>query len=230
VVNRKRTPRDEPDAGHGDVHRIDVGDGIYVRVPAPAAAAGLGTAALQPSRAHTHAPADPAAGVKWTVPAAAAPAALVLAGAALARHGVTEQGWLSAGVLAVLAVLAAIDFRWRVLPNRIVLPATGAVLAWQLVFASSRLPEWLGAAIAAAAFLALPSLFRRGAVGMGDVKLAALLGLALGPQVFDALLLGFLATGPVTLALIAKRRQSVRGATLPLGPFLGLGAAVVLLA
>jgi prepilin signal peptidase PulO-like enzyme (type II secretory pathway) len=111
-----------------------------------------------------------------------------------------------------------------------VVPATAVVLVWQLVFGFARLPEWIGAAVGAAALLALPSVFRRGAVGMGDVKLAALLGLALGAQVFDALLLGFLATGPVTLALIAKRRQSVRGVTLPLGPFLGLGAAVVLLA
>ena len=249
MLHRKRRPdglgrRVNPAAlGSGDVsaargapdavRRIDVGDGIYVGVPSPkvaASAAGLGAAALEPSRAHTHAPADHGSGVKWTVPAVAAPAALALGGAAFARHGVTEQGWLSAGVLAVLAVLAAIDFRWRVLPNRIVVPATAVVLVWQLVFASERLPEWIGAAAAAAAFLALPSVFRRGAVGMGDVKLGALLGLALGAQVFDALLLGFLATAPVTLTLVARRRQSVRGATLPLGPFLGLGAAVVLLA
>jgi Flp pilus assembly protein protease CpaA len=246
MLHRKRSPEgpgrgvkptalgsaDEPAARSAPdiVRRIDVGDGIYVRIPAPevaTAAAGLGAAALEPPRAHAHAPADP--GVRWTVPAAAAPAALALAAAALARHGATEQGWLSAGVLAVLAVLATIDFRWRVLPNRIVLPATAAVLIWQLVFATARLPEWIGAAAAAAAFLALPSVFRRGAVGMGDVKLGALLGLALGAQVFDALLLGFLATAPVTLTLIARRRQSVRGATLPLGPFLGLGAALVLL-
>jgi leader peptidase (prepilin peptidase)/N-methyltransferase len=209
----------------GDVRRVDVGDGIYVRVPGPqlaAAPAGAGGAVVV----------DPGvdSGVKWTVPLAAAPVAVALAAAALARHGATQQGWLAAGVLAVLAVLAAIDVRWRVLPNRIVLPATAAVLLWQGVFAFERAPEWIGAALGAAAFLALPSLIRRGAIGMGDVKLGALLGATLGAGVFDALLLGFLATAPVTHGLVVMRRGNVRGATLPLGPFLALGAAVVLLA
>jgi leader peptidase (prepilin peptidase)/N-methyltransferase len=213
-----------------EVRRIDVGGGIYVRMSLPElAAAPAGVDGDAPAECAATA-ANVASGVKWAVPRAAAPAAVVVAGAALARHGATREGWLAAGVLAVLAVLAAIDLRWRVLPNRIVLPATAAVLAWQTMLAPARLPEWIGAALGAAAFLALPSVIRRGAVGMGDVKLGALLGVTLGAEVFDALLLGFLATAPVTLALLLRRRGDVRGATLPLGPFLGLGAAVMLLA
>jgi leader peptidase (prepilin peptidase)/N-methyltransferase len=205
-----------------DVRRLDVGHGIYFPVPV---ANGVGVpAGAERELAGPVAP----SGVKWSVPVGALPVALALAGAAIVRHGVTERGVLAAGVLAVLAVLAAIDVRSRVLPNRIVIPATLAVLTWQVVFESARLPEWIGAGLGAAVFLALPSLFRRGAVGMGDVKLAVLLGVTLGVDVANALLLSFLATVPVTLALVLRRRA--RGATLPFGPFLAFGAAVVLLA
>jgi leader peptidase (prepilin peptidase)/N-methyltransferase len=62
---------------------------------------------------------------------------------------------------------------------------------------------------------------------MGDVKLAVLLGVALGAGVTTALVLGFLAAAPAALVVLARRG---RRATLPYGPFLALGAAVVLLA
>jgi hypothetical protein len=150
----------EPD----DVRRVDIGD-IYVRVP--------GTEPTQPAPA-------PTVPGSWTLK----PYSLVLGAAvallALVRLGVTPHGVLAAGVLAVLAVPAAIDLRWRVLPNRIVLPATAAVLAWQVAFFPDRSAEWLLAAGGAAALLLLPSLVKPGAIGMGDVKLAALLGATLG--------------------------------------------------
>ena len=78
-------------------------------------------------------------------------------------------------------------------------------------------------------FLLLPSLFRRGAIGMGDVKVAALLGAALGAPVAMALAVGSLAAWPVALVLVV-RGASVRGATIPFGPFLAFGGAVMLLA
>jgi leader peptidase (prepilin peptidase)/N-methyltransferase len=146
---------------------------------------------------------------------------------ALARHGLTQQGLLAAGLLPVLAVLAGIDLRCRLLPNRIVLPALGAVIVWQIGFAPQRTGEWLGAAVGAALFLAVPSLLRPGAVGMGDVKLAALLGAALGAEVAGALLIGLVAMAPVALIVLWR---GGRQATLPMGPCLAFGAAVLLLA
>ena len=133
-------------------------------------------------------------------------------------------------MLAVLAVLSAIDLRWRLLPNKIVLPATAAVLAWQVAFFPGRAPEWILAALGAGALLLLPALLKPGGMGMGDVKLAALLGAALGAAVLTALTLGFLALVPVALVLLVTRGKAARQATLPLGPFLAFGAAVVLLA
>lgn len=214
----------EPD--EFDIRRIDVGEKISVWVPvAPAARTG------------TPAPPDPAPILEpdstplertWRVPPAGIAVGGACALAALVRIGITPDGLLAAGVLCVLGVLAVIDLEVRLLPNRIVLPAIAAVLAWQLAFFPGRFAEAALAALGAAAFLLLPSLFRRGAMGMGDVKLAALLGAALGAPVALALAVGSIAAWPVALALVV-RGASVRGATIPFGPFLALGAAVVLL-
>jgi prepilin signal peptidase PulO-like enzyme (type II secretory pathway) len=217
-----------PDAD--DVRRVSLGDGIYVHV------ASAGHEQVEPAPAPTprsdgadRSDPAPAATPSWTV----TPFAVRLgAGAgllALLRLGVTGHGVLAAGVLAVLGVLSAIDMRWRVLPNRIVLPATAAVLVWQIAFFPDRSAEWVLATLGAAALLVLPSLFQRGAIGMGDVKLAGLLGATLGASVLSALMLGFLAIVPAALVMLVRRGAAARRATLPLGPFLALGAAIVLL-
>ena len=149
---------------------------------------------------------------------------------ALLRLGITPHGVLAAALLVVLSVLATIDIRTRLLPNRIVLPALGAVLLWQFAFFGDRATEWLLAAGGAAVFLLLPSLLHAGAMGMGDVKLGALLGAALGAAVVPALALGSLAVLPVSLVLLVRDGRAARRATLPFGPFLAFGAAVILLA
>src|SRR5919197_2172859 len=110
------------------------------------------------------------------VPIAAAPVAAAAALLAALRLGATQQGLLAAGVLATLVVLAAVDLRWRLVPNRIVVPAFAAVLAFQLASAPQHAIEWIGAAVAAPLVLLMPALLDRRAVGMGDGKLAALLG------------------------------------------------------
>lgn len=182
------------------VRRVDVaGAGIYVRVPAP-------------SR---------------RVPAAALAAGGAAGGLALLRHGTGPHGIMAAALLVVLTALAAVDVRARVVPNRIVGPAIVGALAWQLAFFPGRWPEWILAGLGAATFMLLPSLVRPGAVGMGDVKLAALLGVALGRDVTTALLLGFIAGGVVAAVQVAR---GARGGAMPYAPFLALGAAAVLLA
>ena len=204
----------DPDAF--DIRRIDVNDDISIYVP------------VTPT-ADSAAPSDDRATARaWRVRPAALALGGVLAFAALVRIGPTPAGLLAAGVLCVLAVLAVIDLEVRLLPNRILLPALAAVLAWQLAFFPGHFLESLIACVGAAIFLLLPSLFRRGAMGMGDVKLAALLGAALGAPVVIALAVGSLAAWPVALVLVI-RGASVRGATIPFGPFLAFGAAVVLL-
>jgi leader peptidase (prepilin peptidase)/N-methyltransferase len=164
----------------------------------------------------------------WRVRPAGVALGAVLAGAALVRLGLSAQGVLAAGLLAVLGVLAVIDLEFRLLPNRILGPAAVGVVALQAGLFPGRLVGCLVAAAAAVLLLLLMTVFQRGAMGMGDIKLAGLLGLGLGGNVLLALLVGSLASVPVAL-LILVRGTSLRGATVPFGPFLAFGAAVTLL-
>jgi leader peptidase (prepilin peptidase)/N-methyltransferase len=86
----------------------------------------------------------------------------------------------------------------------------------------------LGGGIGFGIFL-LIAIVSRGGMGWGDVKLAALIGLATGfPLVFVAIIIGAILGGIVAVALvIAKRRK--RRETIPFGPFLALAAMITLL-
>ena len=219
----------DPDAL--DIRRIDVGGDIEVWVkatPAPAVDDAPVPAAPAPD-ADPASDAEPAPAVRrWQVRPVAVALGTVFGALALLRLGLTPEGVLGAGLLAVLAVLAVIDLEVRLLPNRIVGPALAAVLAFQIAFMPEHVVEGVLAGLAAAAFLWVPSLVRPGAMGMGDVKLAGLIGVALGAPVVLALVAGSLAAWPVAVAMVMRGR-SVRGATIPFGPFLAFGAAVVVL-
>lgn len=146
---------------------------------------------------------------------------------AVGVFGFDRQALIAAIASVVLAVLAAIDIEHRVLPNRIVLPATVLLLALQLLFFPGEALQWLLAGLAAAAFLALPLIFRRDAMGMGDIKLAVLLGTIVGWDVFGAIVVGCFAIVPIALWM-RVRQGSIKGATLPFGPFLALGTLLIL--
>jgi leader peptidase (prepilin peptidase)/N-methyltransferase len=146
-----------------------------------------------------------------------------------AAFGFEPEGFIAAFAAGAIAVLAAIDIEHRVLPNRIIFPVLAIVLVAQIAVAPDRAAEWLLAGPAAAAFLALPLLVRRDAMGMGDVKLAVLLGAVVGWKVFGAILVGCLAMLPFALLMLV-RDGSIRDATLPFGPFLGFGTLLILLA
>jgi leader peptidase (prepilin peptidase)/N-methyltransferase len=154
---------------------------------------------------------------------------LVVAACALSfgLFGFSGQGVVTAVSSSVLIVLAAIDAQHRILPNRIVLPAAIVILALQIAFFPDQALEWIGAGVAAAAFLAAPLLIRRDGIGMGDIKLALLLGFAVGWHVFGAILIGCLAMIPVALWMLI-RDGSIKGATLPFGPFLAFGTLAIL--
>jgi leader peptidase (prepilin peptidase)/N-methyltransferase len=133
---------------------------------------------------------------------------------------------------AVSVALAAIDIDVHKLPNMIVLPsiAVGAIL---LAAATFVLGDWgvfvralLGAAVLCAFYFLLLVVYPKG-MGVGDVKLAALLGLYLGWIGWDALIVGafaaFLAGGVFSIALILIRRAD-RKTQIPFGPWMLLGA------
>ena len=122
------------------------------------------------------------------------PIALV-AGAAASFAAALEfdaSGRTAAAVffLSVLAVLSAIDVEERRIPNRIVLPAAAVMLALQIALEPGRALEWTAAALGAGALLLVLARLHPAGLGLGDVKLALLLGAALGGGVLAALALG----------------------------------------
>lgn len=162
------------------------------------------------------------------------PAVLILgpslAALCIARYGAEPVGFITGLAVCVLVVLAAIDLDQRVIPNRIVLPAAAAVLALQLIFYPDRAVEWIAASLGAALFLFIPGVFKSGAIGGGDVKLALLIGATVGAQVLAALTIGFVAMMPAALFMLVRGGRAAREQQyLPLGPFLALGTLFVVL-
>jgi leader peptidase (prepilin peptidase)/N-methyltransferase len=134
-------------------------------------------------------------------------------------------------LVALLVPIALIDLDHRIIPNR--LTALGALAALAIGAATDLggVPQQLIAGAAATAFLLLPALARPGGMGMGDVKLAGMLGLFLGREVTVALLVALLAGTAVGIAVIARKgAQEGRRTAIPFGPFLALGGVVALLA
>jgi leader peptidase (prepilin peptidase) / N-methyltransferase len=173
-------------------------------------------------------PTDEDVRLAWQRPEVLFPAGM-LAVVTLVHLGVSPHGIIGAGFAATLVVLAAIDLRHGILPNRIVLPAAGVVLLLQLTFYPGDALEWVAAALGAAAFLFLPTLVNASGIGMGDVKLALLLGAMLGGNVIAALMIGLLSLWPVAIYLFATRGWQARKQSLPLGPPLAFGSILVLL-
>ena len=129
---------------------------------------------------------------------------------------------------AVLVVLSVIDLRTRRLPNWIVLPAAAVVLAAQIAVSPGHWYEWILGALGAFSFLLVAALISPKGMGMGDVKLALLLGAALGWAVAPALFIGLSAAALAGLVLIARGGWAARKTAVPLGPFLALGGLVAL--
>jgi leader peptidase (prepilin peptidase) / N-methyltransferase len=149
--------------------------------------------------------------------------------ACVLRFGATADAVVAAAFCAVLVAVAAIDAEHRIVPNRIVLPAAAAFLAARLVLEPSL--EWPLGALAASGALLVVALAYPGGLGMGDVKLALLLGAALGTGVAVALMLGLLAAlVPAVVLIIRKGQKAARKTAIPFAPFLALGAVVALFA
>jgi prepilin signal peptidase PulO-like enzyme (type II secretory pathway) len=180
------------------------------------------------TRAEDERPTDAEIRAAWQRPEVLFPAG-VLALVALVHLGLNPHGVIGAGFTATLVVVAAIDLRYGLIPNRIVLPAAGAVLLLQISFYPGDAAEWLAASLGAALFLFLPSLINASGIGMGDVKLALLLGAMLGGAVIGALMIAFLSLWPIAIYLFVTEGWGARKRSLPLGPSLAFGSILVLL-
>ena len=146
--------------------------------------------------------------------------------ACFAVWGATAVAVLAAGFCSVLVVLSMVDVEERIVPNRLVVPAAGFVLIVHTALDPS--VQWLAWALIAAGALFLAALANPTGLGMGDVKLALLLGAMLGPMVVVAVVLGLIAAIIPSAVLVSRRGASARKAGVPLVPFLSLGAVVAL--
>jgi len=143
--------------------------------------------------------------------------------------GPDEDAVLGLVLVLLLVPITLIDLDHRIIPNTLTL--AGALLAPPLVYLtdSPALVEHLIAGVAGASFFFLALLAYPRGMGMGDVKLAGVLGLflgaAVGPAIFVALISGTL----VGAAVIARKGAAEgRKTAVPFGPFLALGGVVAL--
>ncbi|HZO59519.1 MAG TPA: prepilin peptidase [Solirubrobacterales bacterium] len=150
----------------------------------------------------------------------------VIVGAKLGREAAL---WPALALAVILVAAAATDLEERIIPNRLM--AAGAVLALVLwtIADPARLPENLIAGAAAGGLLLAAALAYPAGMGMGDVKLAAVMGLFLGKLVGPALFIGFAAGALVGIALVAAHGPAARKQGVPFAPFLALGGVLALL-
>jgi leader peptidase (prepilin peptidase) / N-methyltransferase len=136
---------------------------------------------------------------------------------------------LGVAFCAMLAAVTITDLRRRIIPNTYLIAGTVAGLAIILATDAGSLGERAIAAIGAGGVLLALALINPQGMGMGDVKLAAVMGLYLGRAVIPALLVGFAAGGVVGMALLARHGATARKRPIPFGPFLALGGVFGLL-
>jgi leader peptidase (prepilin peptidase)/N-methyltransferase len=163
--------------------------------------------------------------IPFVYPAVELLTALLIA-ACVFTFGLTAQAAISAFFCVVLVAVSAIDLEHRIIPNRIVLPATALVLVANT--ARNLNPEWAIAGVAAFAFLLTAALIYPAGMGMGDVKLALFMGVALGKTVSVALMAGMVAAMIPSIVLFARHGKQARKMGIPFGPFLAIGSVVAL--
>lgn len=126
------------------------------------------------------------------------------------------------------AVLAYIDFKHRIVPNKLVLPALIVAPFAAYLWGHSPMSIAVGGAVHFGVF-ALSAAVMRGAIGMGDVKLAIVLGMLTGfPGVFVSMMAAAVLSGVISLGLVVTRTRSLKD-YIPFAPFMLGGALVALL-
>jgi leader peptidase (prepilin peptidase) / N-methyltransferase len=140
--------------------------------------------------------------------------------------GLSGEAVVAAFFCAVLVAITATDITHRIVPNRVVLPAAAVVLVAQTALSPS--PEWALGAVGAAGFLLVAAIAYPAGMGMGDVKLALLLGAMLGRLVGVGLMLGMFAALVPSAVLFARHGAAARKMGIPFAPFLAFGAVVAL--
>ncbi len=155
---------------------------------------------------------------------------VLFAAVVIARRGDGADVALGLALVTFLIPLALVDLDTRELPNRLTLPAAIVAIVLGTLLDAGGEPERLLAGVLAGGFFLVVALAYPHGMGMGDVKLAAVLGLFLGREVAAALLVALVAG--VVVGVVIMRRKGVaegRGTAVAFGPFLALGGVAALL-
>jgi leader peptidase (prepilin peptidase)/N-methyltransferase len=166
-------------------------------------------------------------GIPLRYPAVELVAALLFA-ACFWRFGLSGSAAVAAFFCLTLVAVSATDLEHRIIPNRIVVPAGLIVLAANTALHPS--PRWAIAAVGGSGFLLAAALAYPAGMGMGDVKLAFLMGAALGSSVAVGLFVGMLAALVPGIVILLRHGKAGRKMGIPFGPFLALGSVVALFA
>ena len=163
-------------------------------------------------------------------PVVEAATALLLVAVVLAK-GADDDAWLGLAFVLLLVPVTLIDLDHRIIPNKLMLLGTVVSIGILLLTDSGSLTEHLIAAAAAGGFLLVAALAYPAGMGMGDVKLAGVMGLFLGRSVGPAMLVALVAGSVVGAAIIARKgAREGRKTAIPFGPYLAFGGIVGLFA
>ncbi len=155
---------------------------------------------------------------------------LLFAAAALVEWDEPARLAIDFVFVTMLAAVTLTDLERRIIPDKILLAGAILCLAIAVPTDPGSLPERGIAALAAGGLFFLVALAYPRGMGLGDVKLAATMGLFLGRAVAPAILVGLLAGSAVGLVLLARHGQTARKMAIPFGPFLAFGGVVGMLA
>lgn len=144
------------------------------------------------------------------------------------RFGFAARLPLALFFIAVMVVIAFIDWDVWIIPNVIVGPATLVGLAAAIALDPRRWWVYLVAGVGGYLFLLILALIWPGGMGVGDMKLAVLMGGVLGAAIITAMFLAFLFGAVIGLILIAAKIKG-RKDHIPFGPYLALGSVLALL-
>jgi len=170
------------------------------------------------------------ASIAWRYPLVEIATALLMA-LTVVVIGPNEEIWLALAFVLLLVPVTVIDIDFRIIPNKLMIAGVVAAPLILVLTQPGQLPEHLIAAVAAGGFLLVAAIAYPAGMGMGDVKLAFVMGLFLGRDVGVALLVALVAGSIAGLAIMARKGVAEgRKTAVPFGPFLAFGGIVGLLA
>ncbi len=168
--------------------------------------------------------------IAWRYPLVELATALLMA-LTVVVVGADADVWLGLAFVLLVVPVTVIDIDYRIIPNKLMIAGAIAAPAILALTRPDAIPEHLIAAGAAGGFLLFAAIAYPAGMGMGDVKLAFVMGLFLGRDLGVAMLAGLLAGSIVGAAIIARKGAADgRKTAIPFGPFLAFGGIVGLLA